>query len=217
MFSVIPAGRACLTDFKAVSATQFAISFPSTPVFSHLVVFLIPGNILSPDTGAGVYIKLPGKCEFQFLGAIGNEKPSAIFKIKLPISDQTSINKGVEDVMDDGNLAPISAMRQGELMPEIELGISVEPVQNIQAQISAIKFQEGAGADPALTVIHRKQPSSTKELAQKIIGNAFNFLAGFAANQGGQEVVPLKSFEEWWAKFQRRLENDPEFLQNDSI
>jgi hypothetical protein len=53
-------------------------------------------------------------------------------------------------------------------------------------------------------------------LAQKIIKNAFNFLASFAGNgPGGSEVVPLKSFQDWWAKFEKRIERDPGFLERD--
>jgi len=48
----------------------------------------------------------------------------------------------------------------------------------------------------------------TKVLAQRIIANAFNFLASF-----GSDVIPLKAFEEWWKKFERKVEMDPTFLE----
>jgi hypothetical protein len=47
-------------------------------------------------------------------------------------------------------------------------------------------------------------------LAQRIIGNAFNFLASF-----GSDTVPLKAFEEWWKKFERKIEADPSFLERE--
>jgi hypothetical protein len=51
-------------------------------------------------------------------------------------------------------------------------------------------------------------------LAQRIIKNAFNFLASFSGNvNGGVEVVPLKAFEEWWKKFEGRVRSDPGFLE----
>jgi len=31
----------------------------------------------------------------------------------------------------------------------------------------------------------------------------------------GDEKVPLKSFEEWWKKFERRVEADPGFLERE--
>jgi len=60
-----------------------------------------------------------------------------------------------------------------------------------------------------------RRPPKTKILAQRIIKNAFNFLASFAGGAGGSEMVPLKAFQEWWAKFERRVENDPGFLERD--
>lgn len=65
----------------------------------------------------------------------------------------------------------------------------------------------------ALTLARR--PPTTKVLAQRIIKNAFNFLASFAGGAGGSEMVPLKAFREWWVKFERRVENDPGFLERD--
>ena len=213
MFSVIPAGRACLTSFNAVSATQFTISFPSNPPFSHLVVFLIPGQALPPSTGAGVYFKLPGKADFQFLGAIANEKPSAVFKVNLPTSGPTEGQTGDIDAMTESNssTAGVTGL-QDEIAGEIHLGISVEPAVNIQAQLAML--QPPLPTTSSAIVLHR-QPAPTKVLAQRIIKNAFNFLASFAGGQGGQETVPLKSFQDWWTKFERRIENDPGFLDRD--
>ncbi len=108
-------------------------------------------------------------------------------------------------------------------MGDINLGISVEPAVNIQAQLAALQSQtqtqRSVGSPPATEsalVLHRPPPQ-TKELAQRIIKNAFNFLASFAgqAGPGGQEVVPLKSFQDWWVKFERKVQNDPGFLERD--
>jgi hypothetical protein len=62
----------------------------------------------------------------------------------------------------------------------------------------------------------QKNPITTKVLAQRIIGSAFNFLASFAESDPsnkGHDVVPLKSFRDWWTKFERRIDMDPEFLE----
>ena len=55
------------------------------------------------------------------------------------------------------------------------------------------------------------QPS-TKVLAQRIIKNAFNFLASF---EGGDGMVPLRTFEGWWRKFESRVNSDPGFLEKE--
>jgi len=188
MFSIILPGRPCLTDLATLSATQFAFTFPSTPTFSHLVIFILPGNVLPPDTAAAVYLQLPNIPNFKLLGAIGNEKQSAIFKVNLP------------------------AMEASDLAGSpVTVGISIEPVAVIQSQLTALEADKGT-ASTALV----RRPPGTKVLAQRIIKNAFNFLASFAGGgPGGSEVVPLKSFQDWWVKFERRIEVDPGFLERD--
>lgn len=134
-------------------------------------------------------MQLPGEQGFKFLGAIANEKPSALFKVNLP-----------------GN--PVQT--GGE---EINLGISVEPVQNIQVLLAQLQQQTSHGVGGGAKT---GAAPDTRLLAQRIIKNAFNFLAGFAGNTAnGVEVVPLKSFQDWWTKFERRVQNDPGFLERD--
>jgi hypothetical protein len=128
-------------------------------------------------------MQLPGEQGFKFLGALANEKPSALFRVNLP------------DVPAGG---------------DINLGISVEPLQSIQAQMAQV--QQNPSSSNALV----KRAPDTRVLAQRIIKNAFNFLASFAGNTAnGIEVVPLKSFQDWWTKFERRVQNDPGFLERE--
>jgi hypothetical protein len=203
MFSVILPGRPCLTNLMTVSPNQFAFSFPSNPHFSHIVVFMLPGNVLPPDMAAAVYIQLPGQPDFKLLGAIGNEKPSAIFKVNLPGS--TAVENGEFDMAIEASNSANGPSAAGE----INLGISVESAANIQAQLTALR------AEASTSNVLMRRPPATRVLAQRIIKNAFNFLASFAGGPGGQEVVPLKSFQDWWTKFERKIENDPGFLERD--
>lgn len=185
MFSLILPGRPCLTNIVAIEPpTKYAFSFPSQPSFSHIVVFLLPGNSLPPDVAAGVYIQFPGSPDFKFLGAIANEKQSAIFKVSIPTQPLLSGN--------------------------VTLGISIEPISSIQAQMAGLEQQLASG-EMALV----KASPNTKVLAKRIIQNAFNFLASFSGDVGGNEVVPLKSFQDWWRKFEARVDNDPGFLERD--
>ena len=91
----------------------------------------------------------------------------------------------------------------------VNLGISIEPVPNIQAQLAALESRSQSTANAASNSV-----PSTKVLARRIIENAFNFLSGFSGTAaGGLEVVPLKAFQDWWTKFERRVEMDPSFLE----
>ncbi len=201
MFGAILPGRPCLTNFVTVSPTQSAFTFPTSPHFSHIVVFMLPGNALPPDAAAAVYIQLPGQNEFKFLGAIGNEKQSAIFKVNLPgTEDANSVESDMMDASTPANGAPSG---------DVSLGISIEPAANVQSQLAALR------SIPSNANALVRRPPTTRVLAQRIIKNAFNFLASFAGGTSGQEVVPLKSFQDWWTKFERRIEIDPTFLERD--
>lgn len=234
MFSVIVPGRPCLTDIVTVDAqpngqpTKFAFTFPANPTFSHVVVFFLPGTVLPPNTAAAIYIQLPdGKPtpngpEFRFLGAIANEKPSAIFKVrsgetqKLP--ERTEAEE--QDEMVDEGASNVTGT--GTLSGTVTLGISIEPAQNVASQVAALQAA-GNPTAPSTALVRlspqqqqQQKQMTTKVLAQRIIGNAFNFLASFASSDPDkEEVVPLKSFRDWWTKFERRVEMDPGFLERE--
>ena len=224
-FGLILPSRPVLTNPIVVSETQYAFTFSSLPTFSHLVVFLLPGTTLPEGTLVGVYIQLPGPVpEFRLLGALGTEKQSAIFRVSGTSPASYGANSGldaVEDEMTDidasssTNNGPIAATAE-----EITVGISIEPAATILSQLESIEAAKSASSTALVSTGNQRQQRtqlSTKALAQRIIKNAFNFLASFAGTTtaGGQEVVPLKSFQDWWTKFERRIENDPGFLERE--
>ncbi|MCJ1472346.1 hypothetical protein MMC13_000993 [Lambiella insularis] len=223
MFGLILPSRPVLTpaSLQTISPTQFAYTFPSSPSFSHIVVFLLSGNELPPDAAAAVYVQLPRRPAFQLLGALTAAKQSAIFQVRTPhpvngLSNGTpsglnnSISGGIPEVDMDADVpAPNTT---NDVPGDVIVGISIEPLASIAAQLASLNA-DAEGNSTALTLV--KRPPSTKVLAQRIIRDAFNFLASFAGQEGGKEVVPLKSFREWWAKFERRVESDPGFLERE--
>jgi len=109
---------------------------------------------------------------------------------------------------------------------EITLGISIESADSVAAQIASLAHPTTSSQNPTSNslVLARNGANQnsignkpdTLVLAQRIIKNAFNFLASFSGNlDGGVEVVPLKAFEEWWRKFEGRVRSDPGFLERD--
>ena len=141
------------------------------------------------------------------------EKQSAIFRVDGVIGSEAN-DSGIVEVDMDADIPP-AAPNSTTAPGNVVVGISIEPLTSITAQLTALKASaaETAATSTALTVVRR--PPSTKVLAQRIIKNAFNFLASFAGGEGGNEMVPLKSFREWWIKFERRVENDPGFLERE--
>jgi hypothetical protein len=210
---IIISGRPVITEPSSViSPTQSAFQIPSQPSFSHIVVFLLPGVALPDGTAAAVYAQLPGTTEFKLLGAIANEKPSAIFKVNTkpggPVggglgSDDAMVDEGVSVDAANGNSAPLA------------LGISVEPAQQVAAAIEQNKTHGAAvsattGAIQGNELVVRGQKTvETKVLAQRIIKNCYDFLTSW----GTGDTVPLKAFQAWWTKFEGKIERDPGFLE----
>jgi len=218
LFGVLPTGNPLITTPSAAPApSSFLFNLPSTR-FSHLVVFLLPGVTLPPNTAAAVYLAVPPVAgqnpDFKFLGGIGPGKESAVFRVSGLPSARAGAQPGEVD-MD----APEEGQQQGK---ELILGISIEPAASVAERIAALP-----APSTTTTLVRQQDPAQQRSealaLAQKIIKNAFNFLASYSGNvpvpgapgNAGVEVVPLKAFEEWWRKFEGKVRNDPGFLERD--
>lgn len=96
---------------------------------------------------------------------------------------------------------------------EYIIGIDVESEQDVGAKMRDLAASKASGSTSSSSQGQGQPP--TVVLAQRIIQNAFNFLASFSgtAGPGGIEIVPLKAFEEWWKKFESRVRADPSFLE----
>ncbi|KAK0629931.1 hypothetical protein B0T17DRAFT_506443 [Bombardia bombarda] len=200
LFGLVPAGQPVIvTPSETPSPTTFLYSIPSpAKTFSHIVVFLLPGVALPDGTAAAIYLitpPAPGQAQpnSKFLGGVGLGKESAIFKL-------------------GGN-------GQGQ-DTSVVLGIGIEPAESVAARMASLSSSASASSS-ALVPVNQSQNQSrtggptTLVLAQRIIKNAFNFLASFSGTAGQVEVVPLKAFEDWWRKFEGKVRTDPGFLERD--
>ncbi|CAK7218453.1 hypothetical protein SCUCBS95973_003490 [Sporothrix curviconia] len=198
LFGIVPTGMPVLTTAaETPSATSFLYSIRTSAgrTFNHVVVFLLPGVDLPSGTAAAIYLVTPPTAgettpPSRFLGGIGPGKESAIFKISGGASSVATV-----------------------------LGISIEDAGSVAARIEGLKASSAASSKAAVNggagASSGANGPSTLVLAQRIIQNAFNFLAGFSSggNGTGGEVVPLRAFEEWWRKFESRVRSDPTFLE----
>ncbi|SPQ20021.1 5eaa8292-5907-4a6c-8112-d3b3fa372711 [Thermothielavioides terrestris] len=243
-FGLVPAGQPLITvPTESPTPTSFLYAIPPAQAqpgagapsksFSHLTVFLFPGVVLPPDTAAAIYLVTPptgpGQPElnFKFLGGIGAGKESAVFKLNTPTTSPPSATTTGGGSQPGG----ASAAGSSSSSSNVVIGISIEPAASVAAQLaqlanttststsssSATSASGGAASGalvPAGSRAQQQQPS-TLVLAQRIIKNAFNFLAGFSGTAGEVEVVPLRAFEEWWRKFENRVRTDPGFLERD--
>jgi len=233
LFGIIPTGSSpIITPSFVPSSTSFIYTLPPRP-FSHIAVFILPGITLPEGAAAAVYMQLPSSApntstassmngpqpepgKFKFLGGIGTGKESAIFKVaglrgSAPVAGEVDMDADV----------PAAA-------PSVTIGISLEPAESVAAQMASVTSSSSsadstsaASFSPSSQALvpfaTPKQPPDATVLAQRIIKNAFNFLASFSGNlQNGVEVVPLRAFEEWWKRFEGRVRSDPGFLERDS-
>jgi len=182
------------TNLQSLSPTQFVFVLPSAASINHLVVFLLPGTVLPETHAATVHIRFPSRGSFQLLGAISAAKPSAIFRVRAMAGDAQSLADG-----------------------EVTLGISVEDVASVDAQLASLPSVP-APPLPHLegALVRAGRSVDTLLLAQRVIGNAFNYLGSFSIAVQGEEVVPLKAFREWWVKFEKKVEYDPTFLERET-
>jgi hypothetical protein len=208
MFGILISGRPVQTAAETLSPTQLAFRLPASPPFNHLAIFLLPDAALPAGAAAAVYLQTPPSAAFILLGALSADKPSAIFRVALggAASAQAPQQPEDADAMLDGPAAP-----GGAAAADVTIGISLEPVAQVDRALAELRASR-AGGELVRAAAAAPPPSAltTKVLAQRIIGNAFNFLASF-----GSDVVPLKAFEEWWKKFERKIEADPTFLERE--
>ena len=166
--------------------------------------------------------------EFKLLGALGpalddngnillgedSSKVSAIFKVTgLNPSFQTANIGGDMDI-------DFETMQSGSNTGEVTVGISLEPMNILGPQILALKAAKSQSNIETSVAVFRPETSTPKTpdaklLAKRIIENAFNFLASFSSG-GRQDMIPLKAFQDWWKKFEDKLNSDPGFLTRDS-
>ncbi|KXS97089.1 hypothetical protein AC578_10794 [Pseudocercospora eumusae] len=205
MFGLIISGRPVNAQPQAITEAQYAFKIPPAPAFSHIVVFLLPGVVLPEGAAATVYVQIPPSQEFKLLGGIGPGKESAIFKVSGLKSGNLDDNAMIDD--------PTAQAAGHAAGGEIVVGVSIEAIPQVEAQLATLKSGgEPTNASTAMVRVGNTPPATvaTKVLAQRIIGNAFNFLASF-----GSDTIPLKAFQAWWEKFEKRVELDPSFLERE--
>lgn len=209
MFGLIISGRPVDAAPQTITETQYAFRISPEPHFSHIVVFILPGTQLPPNTAATVYVQIPPSTDFKLLGGIGPGKESAIFKVSGIKAGNAGTNV---DAMTDSD--PAAAPAGQPAGGDIVVGLSIEPAAQVEQQLMNLKSNQPGQQGPPNALVRAHSGTggrvSTKVLAQRIVGNAFNFLASF-----GSDTVPLKAFQDWWIKFENKVERDPSFLERE--
>jgi protein Hikeshi len=187
LFGIVPTGLPVLTTpTEAPSATSFLYSISSTAD--------------RPFSHVVVFL-LPGI-------ELPQGTAAAIYLVTAPTAGQTTPSSRFLGGIGPGKESAIFKIG-GNPSSATVIGISVEEAGSVATRIEEVRASSSSKA-----LVPSGGPS-TLVLAQRIIQNAFNFLASFSSGGGGGggEVVPLRAFEEWWRKFEGRVRSDPTFLE----
>ncbi|XP_025198090.1 protein OPI10 homolog [Melanaphis sacchari] len=194
MFGLLVSGRLVRTDFERLEETKFMITINSAESVNYICVFLT-GLVPFPEGTAGsVYFSWPdenAKPNWQLLGILSNNKPSAIFKL--------SNLKQHFDVTNQ----PTNAFSQfPSISINAQIGISIEPLLNAELQTTSI--------EPAQNV------STFVEFTQKMVQNLYNYVSSYAVDGGPQQtpMVPLYLVQKWYENFERKLNLNPNFWKS---
>jgi hypothetical protein len=139
--------------------------------------------------------------------SIAQDKQSAIYRINSNARPAVNTIADMDDMMDDEAGAAIVEEF------DVTVGISIEPAAQAQSMIEQQRMartsHQNAGVPTSKPAPQRPEDITT--LANKIVEHAYNFLGSFTTPDG---KVPMKAFNDWWAKFKSRLASDPKFLDN---
>ncbi|KNZ63506.1 hypothetical protein VP01_1134g1 [Puccinia sorghi] len=191
-FACIIPSRPVQTQFTHLPPDRFVFQFSNPDAINHLVVFLTGVVPLPDDYGASIHFQFAGKPEWHLLGMISGEKPSAIFRLKDPM--KVGSQKWSSD-WTETSLASSPVDRA-------TLGILVAPLHLIQADCHALSIRPPASSTSARSAPRHHLLTLAKAVAQ----NLFHYLASFSGSPS-QPFFPLHLLEEWWALFQRKIDN----------
>ncbi|XP_025410211.1 protein OPI10 homolog [Sipha flava] len=194
MFGLLVSGRLVRTDFERLEETKFMITINSAESVNYICVFLT-GLLPFPEGTVGaVYFSWPdeqAKPNWQLLGILSNNKPSAIFKLSN-LKQQF-----------DSSCLPINAFSQfPSITVNAQIGISIEPAMNAELQAPITESSQNV--------------STFVEFTQKMVQNLYNYVSSYAVERGPTQtpMVPLLSVQKWYENFERKLNLNPNFWKS---
>lgn len=199
MLGCLVAGRLVQTDAVQVSSGKFVFQLSDCEAVNHVVVFLLGTEPFPAGTGGAVYFSPPGGGpggpEWQLLGFITNDKPSAIFRI-------SGLKAGAAGPSPFGpGAVPGPGLGGGSVA---QVGVSVEALEQLAQQTPV------SGATVSTV-------DSFVQFSQKMLDSLYNFAASFAVGQAQMTPNPTETFIpsscilKWYENFQRRLAHNPNF------
>ncbi|CAE6527949.1 unnamed protein product [Rhizoctonia solani] len=213
MFGIVVAGRLLQTECQQIDETHVAFTIESAVNVNHICVFMLGTVSFPPGYAATVHFHWPGK-GFQLLGMLSNEKPSAVFRLRGSYTPaQLQSHSTLSSAAAIGGPAP--AVNDVTAI----LGIAVEPIQAVEAQISAnATSQAGQSTDNRLIKPGSQGLADPTVLAERIVKHMFTYLSSFVSDPGSlttDTVVPLNIIRRWYDNFLTKIRSGGvSFLEN---
>ncbi|KEP55510.1 putative inositol metabolism protein OPI10 [Rhizoctonia solani 123E] len=213
MFGIVVAGRLLQTECQQIDETHVAFTIESAVNVNHICVFMLGTVPFPPGYAATVHFHWPGK-GFQLLGMLSNEKPSAVFRLRGSYTPaQLQSHSTLSSAAAIGGPAP--AVNDVTAI----LGIAVEPIQAVEAQISAnATSQAGQSTDNRLIKPGSQGLADPTVLAERIVKHMFTYLSSFVSDPGSlttDTVVPLNIIRRWYDNFLTKIRSGGvSFLEN---
>ncbi|KAL7079318.1 hypothetical protein ACQ4LE_001532 [Meloidogyne hapla] len=208
VFGLIVAGRMVQTDFTALKEMEYMIEIADAESINHLVIFLTGLQPLPINYGGSIYMSWStdgGERQWNYLGFISNEKPSALFKIGQ-LNKRTQQQNPQNFSFNASNMN--SNFFNNSASHNALIGIKVEPMVEI------------ARRNETEETSTNEQLSSIAQFPEKMLRNFVNFMHSFAVSfpkpntNQYEEYVPAKSVTEWYTNFKRRFEANPNFWKS---
>ncbi|CAK5043617.1 unnamed protein product [Meloidogyne enterolobii] len=224
VFGLIIAGRMVQTDFTALKEMEYMIEIQDAESINHLVIFLTGLSPLPVNYGGSsqlyflffkfikelifllVYMSWTpidgGERQWNYLGFISNDKPSALFKIGQ-LTKHTQQQNPQNFSFNASNIN--TNMFNNSAVHSALIGVKVEPM------IEILRRNENEETST------NEQLSSLALFPEKMLRNFVNFMHSFAVSfpkpntTQYEEYVPAKSVTEWYTNFKRRLDANPNF------
>lgn len=193
MFGLVVAGRPLQVNPQQVAPNKFLFTITEASKVNHLVVFLT-GAVNFPDGfGASVFVAWPPAFAPQFLGFLSSSKQSAIFKIRSDDTPRSAALAGIPDVA--------------------QLGLSVEPLSNIEGAITAAQQKTGVSLSTEKLAYTDKA-----DLPKKVVENFYQYCSSFgttdlqAAMRSSSEVIPSSVLTKWYTNVSSKLKANPTYF-----
>ncbi|KAI8636312.1 hypothetical protein BD408DRAFT_397644 [Parasitella parasitica] len=199
MFGCIAAGRLVQTNLQQVDVNKYVFELADAQAINHIVVFLLGTIPFEPGFAATVHLLWPNK-DWQLLGGLSNEKPSAIFRLKTKES----------------------AVNNMQMSTPATLGISIEPIAVVQQELATLNQPTTSAAlvKPGVNV------SQVGQMAGRVLENLYNYCTSFTTQNLPVNAIPLgqltengylplKTFQTWYENLSRKLASNPNYLDQE--